>query len=262
MENETYLDNEGLLRCSKCGGKRETLVKFRDKAAKVSCVCQCQREAIEAEERADKERELKRKAEELRKDGFFYKSLAKYTFDIDDGSQPKVMHIAKKYVENFDTFKAQGKGILFYGGVGTGKTYAAACIANALIDKGIPVMMTNFNRIANKLQERFGKAQEFLDSLNKYQLLIVDDLATERNTEYMQEIVFNIIDARYSAELPIIITTNLDYNDIKTSSNTVNSRIYDRIVEKCYPVAVFGKSHRRKDLEKNIETMKKMLESE
>lgn len=256
---DTYLDDEGLLRCVNCNGRREVIIEIFGKARKVNCVCQCQQAANLAEEQAIENRTKMRRIEEMRRTGFTDKKLMECTFANDDNSQPKVLHIAKNYVENFEQMRETGKGLLLYGGVGTGKTYAAASIANALIDKGVSAMVTNFARISNKLQERFEKKQAYLDNLNKFDLLVLDDLAAERSTEYMQEIVYNVIDSRYRAGLPMIITTNLSMETIKNPPNATDNRIYDRILEKCFPVEVKGKSHRRKNIKDEYENMKGLL---
>ena len=256
---ETYTGDDGLLHCAKCDGKRETIITFLEKERKVRCICECQKQALDAEEEARKNHEKMQRIEKLRKTGIQDGELTKWTFYNDDGSHPKVMQAARNYVENFATLKKDGKGLLLYGNVGAGKTYVAAAIANALVDKGVPVMMTNFARIANKLQENFDGRQEYLDNLNKFDLLVIDDLAAERKTEYMQEIVFNVVDARYRSGLPMIITTNLTMDAIKNPPNMADNRIYDRIIEKCFPIEVKGQSHRRKNVNKEYGDMKAML---
>ena len=77
--------------------------------------------------------------------------MQNWNFAADDGADPRIMRAAKNYVGNFTQLREQGKGLLLYGGVGTGKTFAAACIANALIDSGRTCLMTNFARVLNTL---------------------------------------------------------------------------------------------------------------
>ena len=80
--------------------------------------------------------------------------------------------------------------------MGTGKSFFAGCIANALLDKGVPVLMTNFSRILNTLTGMYSDDRnQFIDSFNKYSLLIIDDLGIERSSEFALEQVFNVIDS-------------------------------------------------------------------
>jgi len=169
------------------------------------------------------------------------------------------MEAAKKYAENFKDFRKDGTGLLFYGGVGTGKTYIAAAIANALVDEGISAMVTNFARIANKMQESFEGRQAYLDSLNRFELLVIDDLAAERKTEFMQEIVFNVIDARYRSGKPMIITTNLPIEELSKPQDDSEKRTFDRILERCFPIEVKGASNRRRKIVEQYEDTKTKL---
>jgi DNA replication protein DnaC len=114
------------------------------------------------------------------------------------------------------------------GPVGTGKTFAAACIANALIERGVPVLMTSFPVILGtskyELNDTIRQAQE-------YDLIIVDDLGVERDTDYALEIVFQFVDARYRSGKPLIVTTNLTPQEMRKQTGLAFSRIYDRIME-------------------------------
>jgi DNA replication protein DnaC len=95
--------------------------------------------------------------------------------------------------------------------------------------------------------------------LNDFDLLIIDDLGAERKSEYMQETVFNIIDSRYRSGLPFIITTNLTADEIKKPQEVSFQRIYDRILERCFPVEVTGQSRRRQALKDTHADVKAML---
>lgn len=84
-------------------------------------------------------------------------------------------------------------------------------------------------------------------SLMRYSLLIIDDLGIERNTEYAKEQVYNIIDERYKAKLPLIVTTNLTLDELKDSKELAYRRIYDRVLSMCVPVSFQGESHRKQE---------------
>ena len=94
--------------------------------------------------------------------------------------------------------------------------------------------------------------QNYLDSLNEFDLLVIDDLGIERNTEYVNELVYNIIDARYRSGKPMIITTNLKYSDLHNAEDTSKARIYSRIIEMCLPVLVGGEDRRKSKMQDSM----------
>ena len=150
----------------------------------------------------------------LKTNGLQDKSLRDYTFANDKGYNPEIQK-AHDYVAHWEEMKAKSLGLLLWGDVGTGKSFFAGCIANALLEKGIPVLMTNFSRILNTLTGMYSDDRnQFIDSLNKYSRLIIDDLGIERGTEFSLEQVFNVIDSRYRSKKPMIVTTNLTLDEL------------------------------------------------
>lgn len=258
-EQGDYFDDDGLLMCGKCNTPKQTRVELFGRVRTPFCLCKCAAEARDREEAERQRIEFQRKIKEYRRVGFPESEMSGWTFENADGSNEKIMSAMKNYVANFDDLRQQGKGLLLFGTVGTGKTYAAACIANALIDKGYPVLMTNFARIANTVQGLFEGRQEYYDSLNRFPLLILDDLSAERKTEYMQEIVYNVIDSRYRAGLPLIVTTNLTSEELKHPSDISYQRTFSRLLEMCLPVKVEGKDKRLDKLKADIQPMKDLL---
>lgn len=258
-EQGDYFGDDGLLYCRKCNTPKQARVVIFGEERTPPCLCRCAAEARDREEAERKRIEFQRKIKEYRRVGFPESEMSEWTFENADGSNEKIMSAMKNYVANFDDLRQQGKGLLLFGTVGTGKTYAAACIANALIDKGCPVLMTNFARIANTVQGLFDGRQDYYDSLNRFPLLILDDLSAERKTEYMQEIVFNVIDSRYRAGLPLIVTTNLTSEELKHPSDISYQRTFSRLLEMCLPVKVEGKDKRLDKLKADIQPMKDLL---
>ena len=257
-EEGDYIGEDGLLYCHKCNTKKQTEVSILGMIRRPMCLCKCAAAKRAAEEEEYKRREFEKRVQELRRIGFPEAEMRNWTFANDDLTNEKITKAAQRYVENFSELRKNGKGLLLYGDTGTGKTYAACEIANALIDKGYPVLVTNFARILNTLQGTFEK-QEYIDSFNDYQLLVIDDLGIERDTAYAKEQVFNIIDSRYRSGLPMIITTNLSMDKIKNPDDIENRRIYDRILERCFPIEVSGGSRRRKAVREDYEDMKNLL---
>lgn len=186
--------------------------------------------------------------------------LYNWTFDNDNGKNPN-MSRAKCYVDRWEKMLSENIGLLLWGEVGTGKSFFAACIANALIEQFVSVKMTNFAAILNDLFSCDDK-NEYIDRLNESSLLIIDDLGIERNTEYALEQVYNIIDARYKSNKPVIITTNLSLTELKHPVDTAHKRIYDRILEMCVPIRFNGENMRRSKSKRKMETAKQLFDTE
>ena len=251
-----YIGENGLLYCGNCHTAKQHRGNFLGVERVVPCICKCRQEQIEAEAKARQREAMQKTIKEYRRMGFPESDMQHWTFD--NAEDCKIISAAKRYVDNFQQFKDNGKGLLLYGGVGTGKTFAAACIVNALIDMGKPCLITNFSRVLNTLWG-IDEKQAYIDSLNKFDLLVLDDLGIERQSEYVQEQVFNVIDSRYRARLPLIITTNLQLEEIVSPANVGNGRIYDRVLEMCHPVKVEGESRRRKKVKSGFSDMNEML---
>lgn len=252
-------ERDGILYCGKCNTPKQTVIEIGGKKFKPYCLCRCESEAYQEKETERKQFELETEIRRLRRAAFSERMMEDWTFANDDLSNEKLTNAMRRYTEKFSEMRVKGKGLLLYGTVGTGKTYAACEVANALIDRGIPCLVTNFARLANRIQGLYEDKQDYIDSLSRYDLLVIDDLGAERKSEFMQEMVFNIIDARYRSGLPMIVTSNLTIEQIKSPENTNYSRIYDRIIERCFPVEVSGKSRRRKAVREDYDNMKALL---
>ena len=255
-----YVGEDGLMYCSKCNTKKQTKVNILGHEKIMPCICHCMAAEYQRKQEEEERREYERRIERYRQSaGFSDKAMMNWTFANDDMMNPRITQIMQKYVEEFPNLKKDGTGLLLWGSVGTGKTYAAACIVNALIDKGYPCMITSFTRLVNNLQSMREGKQEYLDRLNNFPLLVLDDLGVERKSDYMKEQVFNIIDNRYRMNLPIIVTTNMSIAELKNMTDMDNTRIYDRILEKCHPVEMNGASRRRQKVKDRYYELNKLL---
>lgn len=257
--NEGDYYKDGLLYCCKCNTQKQTKIEVFGKIKTPFCLCKCEKEKRDREEEQRQLIEQQRKIENLKRMGFPDSEMQKWTFDKDDGKNGKVSTVAHNYVENFSEMWKKGKGLLLYGNVGTGKTFISACIANALIDKGYPCLVTNFARLTNTISGMYDGKQQYIDGLDKFSLLVIDDLASERDTEYMGEIVQNIIDARYRSGQPLIVTTNLTADELKHPAEMRKQRIYSRLLEMCVPIEVKGTDRRKEKLKDDYKEMEKLL---
>lgn len=184
-------------------------------------------------------------------------ALYSWTFEKDNGKNP-VMKVAKDYVSKWSDFASKNAGLVIWGDVGTGKTFFAACIANALVEQNVSVRMTNFSSILNDLFSESDK-NKHLDRLNDHNLLIIDDLGIERGTEYALEQVYNIIDTRYKSGRPLIITTNLTLEELNYPTDVQHKRIYDRVLGMCVPVKFIGVNFRKEEAATKMSTAKRLF---
>lgn len=253
-----YIAKDGLRHCTKCHEPIEYRKLIAGVIHTAPILCRCERERLEQKKVAELKEHARYRSTYLRRAGFPDQELAKYTFAADDNKNQRLKKAMQAYVHGFSEFYKQGQGLLLYGGIGTGKTFAAAEIANALIDKGIPVLVTNFSRLARILWDTKDK-QGYLDSLSDIPLLIIDDLAVERDTDYMNEMCYQIVDSRYRTGKPMIITTNLTTKQLKEPVDATHQRIYSRILERCHPVEVAGGNRRTVKMADSYNRMQHML---
>ena len=182
--------------------------------------------------------------------------LTECRFEQDNGLVEPLRH-ARTFVQHSPDLQKKGLGMLFWGPPGTGKTFAAACIANHFLESPDPfapsVVMTTFGVILRRLvalnpQDR----EDFMTKLLTCKLLILDDFGMERQTDFAREQVFNIINGRYLSASPTVVTTNLSLRELKNPKTMSDHRIYDRLLERCLPVCFGGESLRQEKAAANL----------
>lgn len=253
---------DGVLVCGKCHTNKEKKIQLAGEYVTVRCICKCESEERERIQKQKDYEEEMRRIERLKVASLMdakLKSATLKTFTQKEDNQ-KLYTIVKNYVDNFETFYKSNRGLLFWGTVGTGKSYAAACIANELLNRKTPVVMTSFVKVLQVIQDNTENETEFVNRLCAARLLIIDDLGTERNTDYALEKVYNVIDSRYRTGKPLILTTNLNLQDMQMTQDIRYQRIYDRIFEMCHPVMVNGTSWRTNQAKERFNETKRLLE--
>lgn len=256
-DDDTYINqSNGLLYCIHCHTARQCRIEVFDRVRVVPCVCRCMKEA---EENKAKEAARLKEVDRLRKAGFTDILLKNQSFAADDKKNPELTKAMQNYVSNFTQLSKEGKGLLLYGPKGTGKTFFAACICNALIEEQKPCLMTQFSRLVNTISAKWEGKQEYIDSLTQFDLVAIDDLGAERNTDFMSENVFSIIDTLYRAKVPMIITSNLALAQMVEETDIKQARVYDRILERCLPVEFKGESRRLDKARQDYKQMKNIL---
>ena len=242
MTKEDYIGEDALLHCGICGEAKEAYVPkelFFGKD-RHSRNCRCVREYHEAQDAESERTRHLHEVERLKRNCFRYSNFTDVTFENSKIKNKQFVY-CQDYVHNWEESKEKNIGLLFWGDVGTGKTYLAACIANALIEQEVSVRMLNFSHILNA---GFDTKNELLEDICRCSLLIIDDFGSERETEYGLEIIHSVLDARYSSGKPMIVTTNLPLQTIQNPTDVMHKKIYDRLAN-CVPVQFTGKSFRK-----------------
>lgn len=240
-----YIDaKSGLIVCGTCGEPKQHVIELAGFKTIVPCVCRCTREQ-DAARREQMERQraaydaARRRAECFGGDA----KKAAFTFSADDQRDARLSRRIRGYAKEFAAYRKNGKGLLLLGPVGTGKTFYACCIANAVIDAGYSATVTNFAQIANELQGTFDKDQVH-SRLRRADLLVLDDLAAERDTSFMQEIVFQVIEERSAVQKPLIVTSNVSVQEFFAPGDLARGRVFSRLAEACIPLSVAGTDRR------------------
>lgn len=261
---DDYIGSDGLLYCGQCNTRKEReIIWFDGKPKKVPVMCKCRAEEERLKkEQMQKEEEMRSiqraKVSSMMDDTFRTACFANY--QIRNGNE-RHLKVAKKYCIEFSKMYERNQGLLFWGTVGTGKSYTAACIANYLLEANTSVVMTSFVRILQEMQGFDREREEtFTNKLNSVKLLIIDDLGAERSTDYALEKVYGIIDNRYRAKKPLILTTNLTLRQMQEATDIRYARIYDRIFEMCYPMEFSGVSWRKREAAQRYEETRKILD--
>ena len=246
---------DGLLHCGVCHEIRQQVFNFNGRLIMPEVLCRCEREKREQEEKKLAEIDKQMQKKQLMKGIIEAERFTECIFENDDGRQPEIATVCQRYIETFPEMKKRGFGLMLYGERGKGKTFYAACIANALMDKGRPVL---FGTLANLVMRYIDAMHNKAEPLNvkDYDLIIIDDLGIENATQT----AFTIVDSAYSNKIPMIITTNLLPSDLKDTGDISKGRIYDRLLEACpYRLLVKNSGSRAKQGRDNLKEMMEIM---
>lgn len=257
---ENDIERNGHIYCKVCGKRVDgELVDlgFTTFIPRIKCKCEIKRD------KENEERERQMRISSIKRDCFSSPIQHQYTFEKFLNEKGQAYKVAYNYAKSFEQMKEDNVGLLFYGDVGSGKTYLACSIANELIErKQVKVKIMNLSQVINQIQKSAFKldSNEIISNLSNIPLLILDDLGIERDTSYAREQVYNIINSRYLKGKPTIFTTNLSLEIIQNPNIDLEyQRIYSRILEMTIPVKVTGEDFRRKIQQEKLRKYKELL---
>ena len=185
-------------------------------------------------------RELERARFRPEKDGGKEVGAFKYTAEDTD---PEALQRCETFASDFEANRKQGRKLILYGHVGVGKTFLAACTANAVLAQGYKCRFTSLQLIRQNAG-RWGGEAETIRGLRDADLVVLDDFLRERDTEWSRELAFSVVDALYNARVPLIVTTNASRDTIYRPPEHLRP-VMDRIKQRGTGVNVTGPNRRQ-----------------
>ena len=246
-KNMTDSQSEGK-ECPHCSEIVPTLeIEIFGKTRWVQPVCKCeadiQKAEIETFKNAQREREV-RELFAISDLGDRFEKASFENYQTRPGAE-KAEKISRYYADNFDEFGLES--ILLWGIPGNGKSHLAAAVHNLLRKQGKVVVFVSMPELLKRIKATFGNGnneseQQILKALNICDLLIIDDIGAEKTSEWVQEIIFLIIDNRYRRNKPVMATSNLEPKELAAR---IGKRSYDRVLEISQPIENKATSYRR-----------------
>lgn len=252
--NSDEYEKDGEYYCSKCNTKRT--VTDPDSGKTFRCRCKCQMVEIKRQEQERANEIVAKHLKEMREKsllGSRYDNMSFSSIEIRSKEHSAIIDRLKKYCEGFKN-NNKGIGIFLYGNSGSGKTALTACMVDELIKQYIPCIVLNIGQIkAKMLQSTPSSQKSYLDYLYTIPVVFIDDFATEnvkKNGEdnWVQEIIYDIINTRYNNMKPIIYTSNYSLNQCVEEKGVLEKTV-DRIYESTVQIKLDLPSYRLKKKE-------------
>ena len=207
----------------------------------------------EQEYKAEKRKHFRKIINEIYKENYIGRKFQEKNFEnFNINSENEVaVKVAKDYT-NKSMVEMQKEGLIITGKSGLGKTHLAASIVNKLIENNKIVLMGRLTMLLDMIKETFRdntkSENELIELYSNVDMIIIDDLGTERISQWALEKLYTIIENRNENGLPIIITTRFDKKGlIERFSQSQDEQLVEAIISKLYQMC-YGITLKEKEL--------------
>jgi DNA replication protein DnaC len=165
-----------------------------------------------------------------------------------------VVSAVEAYVEGLDRNLADGNGLWLMGNTGTGKTTLGMLVAKAALAAGRTVAVYFTPKLLTQIRQTYQATdsedayEAFFRRLTSVDLLYIDDLGSERHTDWVVEQLYALVNERYESQRAMLVTSNAG-RDVdegqRRLEEQIGSRTVSRLVEICGdPLPLFGPDQR------------------
>lgn len=164
------------------------------------------------------------------------------TFKAENEGQRNALNFARAFADSFEQGPKTGRGAIFLGLPGTGKTHLAVGIGMQLMRQGRPVLFATVMRAIRRIKDTWARGAEESESqavaaLVFPDLLILDEIGIQFGTETEKNLLFDVLNERYERRKSTLLLSNLPLDQVKAY---LGERIFDRMREDGGEVVPFG----------------------
>jgi DNA replication protein DnaC len=162
--------------------------------------------------------------------------------------EPMVVRVVRTWVDDLEANIDAGRGLWLMGDTGTGKTTLAMLVSKAALQANLSVAIYSLPKLLARIRRTYDSEPggdsylAFFERLTSVDLLHIDDLGAEKRSDWVLEQLYALINERYEAQRSMIVTTNLDQQELEEQ---IGPRTVSRLVEICGdPLPLFGPDQR------------------
>lgn len=164
------------------------------------------------------------------------------TFKAENDGQRYALDFASRFADSFERGAKTGRGAIFIGMIGTGKTHLAVGVGMRLMKQGRPVLFTTVMRAIRRIKDTWARGADESESqavaaLVFPDLLILDEVGIQFGSETEKNLLFDVLNERYERRKSTLLLSNLPLDEVRAY---LGERVFDRMREDGGEVVPFG----------------------